>query len=146
MGSIQSARLPERQSEHEKGHSMKMTLVSVATAVATLAGVSALPPIAPGPHGSMHHSSEATDEASKAYMEAMEKMDQEMGAMEMTNDPGVDFVRMMIPHHQSAIDMAKAYLESGEDDPELIQLSNEIIEAQEKEIAFLKSWLEMHEE
>ena len=43
---------------------------------------------------------------------------------------------------QSAIDMAEAYLASGENDPELTKLSNEIIAAQEKEIAFLKGWLE----
>ena len=48
---------------------------------------------------------------------------------------------MMIPHHQSAIDMAKAYLASGEADPELTKLSNDIIAAQEKEIVFLKDWL-----
>ncbi len=123
---------------------MKMTLVSVAVA-SILVGTSALPVIAQDSHSSMHHSSESMNGASKAYMEAMEKMDQEMGTMEMSNEPGVDFVRMMIPHHQSAIDMAKAYLESGEDDPELIQLSNEIIEAQEKEIAILKSWLKKHD-
>ena len=124
---------------------MKMTLVSVATAAAILAGVSALPAIGQDAHGSMHHSSEAMNDASRAYMEAMEKMDQDMAAMEMTNDPGVDFVRMMIPHHQSAIDMAKAYLESGANDPELVQVSNDIIEAQEKEVAFLKSWLDKHD-
>jgi uncharacterized protein (DUF305 family) len=80
-------------------------------------------------------------EASKAYMEAMTKMDGDMEAMAMTGKPGADFALMMIPHHQSAIDMAKAYLASGENDPELITLSNEIIAAQEKEIAFLKGWL-----
>ncbi len=37
--------------------------------------------------------------------------------------------------------MAKAYLASGENDPELTKLSGEIIAAQEKEIAFLKDWL-----
>lgn len=79
--------------------------------------------------------------ASQAYMDAMAKMDADMKAMAMTGKPGVDFALMMIPHHQSAIDMAKAYLESGEADPELTKLSNEIIAAQEKEIAFLKDWL-----
>ncbi len=49
---------------------------------------------------------------------------------------------MMIPHHQAAIDMAKAYLASGEGDPELEKLSREIIAAQEREIAFLKDWIE----
>lgn len=79
--------------------------------------------------------------ASQAYMDAMAKMDADMKAMAMTGKPGADFALMMIPHHQSAIDMAKAYLQSGEADPELARLSNEIIAAQEKEIAFLKDWL-----
>ena len=74
-------------------------------------------------------------------MDAMAKMDADMKTMSMTGKAGADFALMMIPHHQSAIDMAKAYLESGEADPELTKLSNEIIAAQEKEIAFLKDWL-----
>lgn len=80
-------------------------------------------------------------EASKAYMDAMTRMDGDMETMAMTGKPGADFALMMIPHHQSAIDMAKAYLASGENDPELTALSNEVIAAQEKEIAFLKGWL-----
>ena len=83
-----------------------------------------------------------TSAASQAYMDAMAKMNADMETMEMTGKAGVDFATMMIPHHQSAIDMAKAYLESGEDDPELTRLSNEIIAAQEKEIAEMQAWLE----
>ena len=82
-----------------------------------------------------------TSAASQAYMDAMAKMDADMKAMSMTGKAGADFALMMIPHHQSAIDMAKAYLKSGETDRELTTLSNEIIAAQEKEIAFLKDWL-----
>src|SRR5215207_4051876 len=48
-----------------------------------------------------------TSEADKGYMGAMMKMHQSMTAMEMTGDPTHDFVMMMIPHHQSAIDMAQ---------------------------------------
>lgn len=87
-------------------------------------------------HGTMHG-----DGASKAYMDAMAKMDAEMASMTMTGKPGVDFALMMIPHHQSAIDMAQAYLVSGEGNPDLTKLSNDIIAAQESEIAFLKDWL-----
>ena len=79
--------------------------------------------------------------ASQAYMDAMDRMNEDMAVMEMSGEPGVDFAVMMIPHHQSAIDMAKAYLESDENDPELTKLSQEIIAAQEDEIAFLKDWL-----
>ena len=92
-------------------------------------------------HGPHDASAPAMSEASQAYMEAMQAMDSAMAAMEMTGKPGVDFALMMIPHHQSAIDMAKAYLASGENDPELATLSQEIIAAQESEIAFLQDWL-----
>lgn len=82
-----------------------------------------------------HHGASAT------YMDAMTRMNDDMEAMEMSGEPGIDFALMMIPHHQSAIDMAKAYLESAEDDPELTRLSEEIVAAQESEIAFLREWL-----
>ena len=80
-------------------------------------------------------------ESGQAYMDAMQKMRQGMEAMAMTGDAGVDFAMMMIPHHQSAIDMAKAYLEYG-DDPELTALAKEVVSAQQREIEFLENWLE----
>jgi uncharacterized protein (DUF305 family) len=63
--------------------------------------------------------------------------------MPMTGDPDVDFARMMIPHHQGAIDMARVQLEKGRD-PQLRQMAQEIIGAQEREIATLKEWLAQH--
>ena len=92
-------------------------------------------------HGGEQHSA-AGSEASAAYMKAMDEMDRAMQEMNMSGKAGADFAMMMIPHHPSAIDMAEAYLESGDDDPELTKLSREIIEAQEAEIAFLREWLE----
>lgn len=60
----------------------------------------------------------------------------------MTGKPGVDFALMMIPHHQSAIDMAKRTLRATTRNPDLEKLANEIVAAQETEIAFLKGLLE----
>lgn len=93
-------------------------------------------------HGGHAGHGAAAQGASATYMEAMDRMNDDMAAMTMTGKPGVDFALMMIPHHESAIDMARAYLESGEGDPEMTALSQEIIAAQESEIAFLRSWLE----
>ena len=52
-----------------------------------------------------------------------------------------DFLLMMIPNHQSAIDMARVELEQGEDE-ETRAMAQEIIDAQEAEIAEMRAMLE----
>jgi uncharacterized protein (DUF305 family) len=74
-----------------------------------------------------------------AMQSAMERMQQGMGAP-MSGDPDVDFARMMIPHHQGAIDMARSELEHGKDE-ELRRIAQKIIDDQEREITELKDWI-----
>ena len=57
-----------------------------------------------------------------------------------TGNADVDFVKGMIPHHQGAIDMAKTVLAFGKD-PDVRKLAEEIIKAQETEIALMNEWL-----
>jgi uncharacterized protein (DUF305 family) len=79
-----------------------------------------------------------------AHMQGMmDAMDAMMGdmAMESTGDVDADFLLMMIPHHQSAVDMARIVLEQG-DDPEVRALAEAIIAAQEQEIAEMRAMLE----
>lgn len=57
-----------------------------------------------------------------------------------TGNADVDFVQGMIPHHQGAIDMAKTVLAFGKD-PAVRKLAEEIVKAQEGEIALMKDWL-----
>jgi uncharacterized protein (DUF305 family) len=73
----------------------------------------------------------------------MGAMDAMMAAMpaESAGDPDADFLLMMIPHHQSAIDMAEVVLEAG-DDAETRALAQAIIDAQEGEIAEMRAMLE----
>ncbi len=78
-------------------------------------------------------------ESSKAFAEVNMKMHKDM-TMEFTGNPDVDFAKGMIPHHQGAIDMAKVVLKYGKD-PEMKKLAEEIIKAQDTEIAFMKGWL-----
>jgi uncharacterized protein (DUF305 family) len=56
-------------------------------------------------------------------------------------DLDVAFACSMIPHHRGAIDMAKAELQYG-DDLWTRALAEQIIVAQEKEIADMLAWLE----
>ncbi|MDI7864794.1 DUF305 domain-containing protein [Rhizobiaceae bacterium n13] len=81
-----------------------------------------------------------TGPSSRAFVEANNRMHKDM-AIEFTGNADVDFVRGMIAHHQGAIDMARVELEYGKD-PEIRKLADEIIRAQEGEIALMKEWLE----
>lgn len=80
--------------------------------------------------------------SSKAFEAANEKMHKGM-MMSFTGDTDVDFVKGMIPHHQGAIDMAKIELQYGKD-PEIRALAEDIIKAQESEIALMNAWLAKH--
>lgn len=81
-------------------------------------------------------------DAAEAFNDSMDKMHQAM-MVDYTGDADVDFVKSMIPHHQGAIDMANIELRYGKD-PELRKMAEQIIAAQEKEIAEMEAWLKAH--
>jgi hypothetical protein len=67
---------------------------------------------------------------------AMKKMMNDM-TVAPTGDVDADFVAMMVPHHQGAIDMAVAVLRHGRN-PQIRRLAQEIIVTQQQEIAAMR--------
>jgi uncharacterized protein (DUF305 family) len=121
--------------------------------VALIGALSIAPALAQGTHhqgasqgthhgGHMMNSKDAAKDmspSSEAYRKANEAMHKDMD-ITLTGDSDADFVRGMIPHHRGAVDMAMIVLKYGKD-PEIKKLATEIVEAQEKEIAFMEKWL-----
>ena len=73
-------------------------------------------------------------------MKSMQTMHATMRAATPSGNDDVDFVNLMLPHHQAAVDMAKAELLHGSD-PQMRRLAQEIIADQESEIQLMQLWL-----
>ena len=73
-------------------------------------------------------------------MKSMQTMHAAMGAAKPSGNDDVDFVNLMLPHHQAAVDMAKAELLHGSD-PQMRRLAQEIIADQQSEIQLMQLWL-----
>lgn len=76
----------------------------------------------------------------------MEMSSQQMQSMKMNKDLGsadaqfdLRFINAMIPHHQGAVTMAEDALSKSQR-PEIRQLAQEIVKAQEAEIAQMQHW------
>jgi uncharacterized protein (DUF305 family) len=94
-------------------------------------------------HIGNHNGSQAT-QAWAELMAGMDKMHAAMGSVERSGDNDVDFVRLMLPHHQAAIDMAKTQLLYGKD-PQMRRLAQEIITDQQSEIELMQLWLKQRD-
>ena len=113
----------------------------IAVAVLLVAGVTASAQMDPN----MDMNGKSPDSKFMQDMDvAMKKMDHDM-ATPMNGNVDHDFVTMMIPHHQGAIDMAKGELLYGKD-PEMRRLAQEIITDQQSEIDLMNRWLKKHAE
>ncbi len=80
-------------------------------------------------------------ETQKGLHEAMMKMNGPMMTGMMAKDADVAWICAMIPHHQGAIDMARAGLK-GADNAESHKMAEETIRMQEQEIRKLVAWVE----
>jgi uncharacterized protein (DUF305 family) len=96
------------------------------------------PAMTMSPDMSLLQPNAADPPATAGYKAAMMHMMMDMP--KFTGDADSDFMIQMRPHHQAAIDMAKVVLTNGKDG-ETKKLAQEIIAAQEKEIAMIDGWL-----
>lgn len=94
-------------------------------------------------HGAMGGAQSWADAAgpfARAMATAMERMMVAMHAAPPTGDPDQDFLAMMAPHHEGAIEMAGLLLLHGRD-PLTRQLAEEIMAGQAVEIASMQARL-----
>src|SRR5438477_8570564 len=91
-----------------------------------------------------HGSQTSTDPDWSELMASMDKMHMAMGAIERSGNSDVDFVRLMLPHHRAAIDMAKSQLLYGKD-AQMRRLAQEIITDQQLEIELMQRWLKQRQ-
>lgn len=106
----------------------------------------------PQPAGSQHlheagqHPSASVTPQSQAFTKeidaGMKKMMTDMHAAGYSGNPDVDFLAMMIPHHQGAVEMARLVLIHGRD-PLTRRLAEEIIASQTAEIAAMTERLKI---
>lgn len=120
---------------------MKKTTWRLAVLV-VLASTVAVRAAQPSPHA--HNDKTVAGPEWSALIGDMEKMHGDMASVAPSGEGDVDFVRMMLPHHQAAIDMAKTQLAYGKD-PQMRRLAQEIIADQQSEIELMQLWLKQHQ-
>ena len=82
------------------------------------------------------------DDASQAYMQSMEKMNADMKkGMEL--DATKAWAKMMVAHHQGAIEMSQTVLKETKD-PMIREMAEKGIKEQTKEQSKLKEWIGKH--
>jgi uncharacterized protein (DUF305 family) len=90
------------------------------------------------------HGRVATPDVSWAELiGGMNRMHVAMASVDPSGDHDVDFVKLMLPHHQGAVDMAQTELLYGAD-PQMRRLAQEIITDQASEIQLMQLWQKTH--
>ena len=80
--------------------------------------------------------------AEQAYMKSMEKMNQDMKTG-MDPDPTKAWAKMMVAHHEGAIEMSRTVLTETKD-PMIREMAEKAIRDQTKEQSMLKDWISKH--
>jgi uncharacterized protein (DUF305 family) len=91
-----------------------------------------------------HHPKPTSQPGWAELAESIDKMHAAMAGVQPSGDGDADFVRLMLPHHQAAIEMAKTEILFGKD-PRMRRLAQEIITDQQSEIQVMQLWLAQHE-
>ena len=95
-------------------------------------------------HSTMHHAPAAVPGEPQGFAPkidaGMQKMMSDMHASGYTGNADVDFLAMMIPHHEGAVEMARLVLVYGKD-PLTRRLAEEIIASQTAEVAAMRERL-----
>ena len=86
-----------------------------------------------------------TDANWSELIASMDKMHTAMGAVARSGNSDVDFVSLMLPHHQAALDMAKTELLYGKD-PQMRRLAQDIMTDQKLEMELMQRWLKQQHE
>ena len=101
--------------------------------------VPAIPQASPSPVDSSAAKAERSEFAAQ-----MKAMHMAMLSVEPSGNSDAYFVRLMLPHHQAAIDMARTQLIYGTDS-QMRRLAQEIITDQQSEIELMQLWLKQHD-
>ncbi len=132
---VLAAALPAAAQEHAHDHGAAATLPEVDLPAICLENAEAMAGMAMAPHPVMG------SPAHQDMMDSMDAMNRDMMLGGTATDIDVAFACAMIPHHRGAIDMAQAVLDHGSD-PWTRELAEEIIAAQQQEIAEMLAWLD----
>jgi len=129
QGAIEMARVALKNAEHEEIKKLSRNIISTQQAE-----IEELKAIKKEEFGT----SKVPMEMSQEQMQAMGMM---MDPQQLANKEPFDkaFIDAMIPHHQSAIEMATVALEKSEN-PRIKELAQNIISAQKLEIVQMKQW------
>jgi len=118
--------------------------ITILVALLSMAGLMAAQQNSHSQHGDAAVSAKNNDPAWSELQASMTKMHESMSSIAPSTNSDVDFVRLMLPHHQAALDMAKAELFYGKD-PQIRRLAQEIITDQQSEIELMQLWLKQHQ-
>src|SRR5919112_9701 len=129
QGAIEMAKVALKHAEHEEIIQLSQNIIS-----SQQAEIEELKSIKQEEFGT----SNVPMEMSPEQMRGMGMM---MDSQQLANQKPFDeaFIDAMIPHHQSAIEMARAALENS-DIPKIKELAQNIISAQQREIEQMKQW------